>query len=37
VAAGVIIGTHGSSSSPSTPTIPTVTITPGSPTVGGPQ
>jgi hypothetical protein len=36
VAAGVIVGTKGSSSSPSTPTIPTVTISPGTPTVGGP-
>jgi hypothetical protein len=36
-AAGIVVGTHGGSSSPSTPSIPTVTISPGTPTVGGPQ
>jgi len=35
VAAGVVVGNRGSSTS--TPTIPTITITPGTPTVGGPQ
>lgn len=36
VAAGVVLGTHGSSSSTGGPSTPTVTITPGTPTVGGP-
>jgi hypothetical protein len=35
-ATGIIIGTRGGST-PSSPTIPTVTITPGTPTVGGPN
>ena len=36
-AAGIVLGSRGSSSGPGTPTIPTVTISPGTPTVGGPQ
>jgi len=36
VAAGVVVGGK-SSSSTTTPSIPTVTVTPGVPTVGGPQ
>jgi len=38
VAAGVVIGSRGGSSSTTpTPTVPAITITPGTPTVGGPQ
>ena len=36
VAAGVVLGNRGSSGT-STPSTPTITITPGTPTVGGPQ
>jgi hypothetical protein len=36
-AAGVALGGKGSSSTPAPPTLPTITITPGTPTVGGPQ
>jgi hypothetical protein len=37
IAAGVVLATRGSSSTPASAPPPTITITPGSPTVGGPQ
>jgi hypothetical protein len=36
-AAGIIVATHGGSSTPATSTPPPIVITPGTPTVGGPQ
>ena len=36
-AAGIVIATHGGSSTPGTSTPPPIVITPGTPTVGGPQ
>jgi len=36
-AAGIVVATHGGSSTPATSTPPPIVITPGTPTVGGPQ
>jgi hypothetical protein len=36
-AAGIVVATHGGSSTPGVTTTPPIVITPGTPTVGGPQ